>query len=91
VLLVNRSRGCGRCFNDLVAISQKCLQQSPRNLTFCSGPSVWTRSAAGESEVAVSFVPDGQENHFRLIEKRQGQRVPREAIAGFEPAGPIGP
>src|SRR5882757_2333542 len=42
---------------------------------------------AGESGVAVSFVPAGQENHFRLIEKRQGQRVPREIIPGFEPAG----
>jgi ATP-dependent RNA helicase RhlE len=43
---------------------------------------------AGESGVAVSFVPASQENHFRLIEKRQGQRVPREIIAGFEPSGP---
>jgi superfamily II DNA/RNA helicase len=41
---------------------------------------------AGESGVAVSFVPDDFEAHFRLIEKRQGQRVPREVIAGFEPA-----
>ena len=42
---------------------------------------------AGESGVAVSFVPSNFENHFRLIEKRQGQRVPREIIAGFEPKG----
>jgi ATP-dependent RNA helicase RhlE len=42
---------------------------------------------AGESGVAVSFVPSSFENHFRLIEKRQGQRVPREIIAGFEPKG----
>jgi ATP-dependent RNA helicase RhlE len=41
---------------------------------------------AGESGVAVSFVPEGVEAHFRLIEKRQGQRVPREIIAGFEPS-----
>jgi ATP-dependent RNA helicase RhlE len=41
---------------------------------------------AGESGVAVSFVPAVVEDHFRLIEKRQGQRVPREIIAGFEPA-----
>jgi ATP-dependent RNA helicase RhlE len=41
---------------------------------------------AGESGVAVSFVPSNVENHFRLIEKRQGMRVPREIIAGFEPA-----
>jgi len=40
---------------------------------------------AGESGVAVSFVPAASEAHFRLIEKRQGQRVPREKIAGFEP------
>lgn len=42
---------------------------------------------AGESGVAVSFVPSNVENHFRLIEKRQGLRVPREVIAGFEPSG----
>ena len=43
---------------------------------------------AGERGVALSFVtPDlpGSEVHFRLIEKRQGQRVPREQVAGFEP------
>ena len=43
---------------------------------------------AGERGVALSFVtPDqpGSEAHFRLIEKRQGQRVPREQVAGFEP------
>ena len=40
---------------------------------------------AGVSGVAVSFVPAAAEAHFRLIEKRQGVRVPRERIAGFEP------
>lgn len=38
---------------------------------------------AGESGVAVSFVTASAEGHFRLIEKRQGFRVPRETIAGF--------
>jgi len=38
---------------------------------------------AGESGVAVSFVPPSAEEHFQLIEKRQGMRVPREVIAGF--------
>jgi superfamily II DNA/RNA helicase len=42
---------------------------------------------AGESGVAVSFVPANVEEHFRLIEKRQGMRVPREIIPGFEPSG----
>jgi ATP-dependent RNA helicase RhlE len=40
---------------------------------------------AGESGVAVSFVPTSVEGHFRLIEKRQRMRVVREVIAGFEP------
>jgi ATP-dependent RNA helicase RhlE len=43
---------------------------------------------AGENGVAVSFVPANVEDHFRLIEKRQGMRVPREIIAGFEPERP---
>jgi ATP-dependent RNA helicase RhlE len=40
---------------------------------------------AGARGLAVSFVSAATEAHFRLIEKRQGQRVPREQIAGFEP------
>ncbi|MBW8832818.1 MAG: DEAD/DEAH box helicase [Burkholderiales bacterium] len=40
---------------------------------------------AGEHGVAISFISAETEAHFRLIEKRQGARVPREQIAGFEP------
>ena len=43
---------------------------------------------AGAAGVAVSFVladAPGSELHFRLIEKRQQQRVPREQVPGFEP------
>lgn len=40
---------------------------------------------AGATGLAVSFVTATTEAHFRLIEKRQGQRVPRERIVGFEP------
>jgi superfamily II DNA/RNA helicase len=42
----------------------------------------------GAAGVAVSFVcadAPGSEAHFRLIEKRQQQRVAREVVAGFEP------
>jgi len=39
---------------------------------------------AGHSGVAVSFVNADTESHFRLIEKRQGLRVPREQVPGFE-------
>jgi ATP-dependent RNA helicase RhlE len=45
---------------------------------------------AGAHGTAVSFVlADAPESeaHFRLIEKRQGQRVPREVWPHFEPAG----
>ncbi|MFN3887502.1 MAG: DEAD/DEAH box helicase [Aquabacterium sp.] len=40
---------------------------------------------AGEAGTAYSFVPPEAESHFRLIEKRQGLRVPRETVEGFEP------
>lgn len=45
---------------------------------------------AGATGLAVSFIcansPTNAESHFRLIEKRQGQRVARERIEGFEPS-----
>jgi len=46
---------------------------------------------AGASGLAVSFVSPGTEAHFRLIEKRQGRRVVRERIAGFEPRESVAP
>ncbi|MGC3982723.1 MAG: DEAD/DEAH box helicase [Steroidobacteraceae bacterium] len=45
---------------------------------------------AGESGTAVSFIDAGGEAHFRLIEKRQQVRLPREVIAGFEPSSEPG-
>jgi ATP-dependent RNA helicase RhlE len=46
---------------------------------------------AGIAGVAVSFIcadAPGSEAHFRLIEKRQQQRVVREQVAGFEAKAP---
>jgi superfamily II DNA/RNA helicase len=40
---------------------------------------------AGERGEAISFITPDAEAHFRLIEKRQGQRVARETLIGFEP------
>jgi superfamily II DNA/RNA helicase len=43
---------------------------------------------AGAQGVAVSFIcadAPGSEAHFRLIEKRQALRVPREQVAGYAP------
>jgi ATP-dependent RNA helicase RhlE len=47
---------------------------------------------AGAAGVAVSLIcadAPGSEAHFRLIEKRQQQRVPREQLLGFEPIAPV--
>jgi ATP-dependent RNA helicase RhlE len=49
---------------------------------------------AGVPGLAVSFIcadAPGSEAHFRLIEKRQQRRVPREQVAGFEPAAVLPP
>ena len=46
---------------------------------------------AGASGLAVSFISADTEAHFRLIEKRQGHRVIRDRIAGFEPSESITP
>ena len=49
---------------------------------------------AGTPGVAVSLIcadAPGSEAHFRLIEKRQQQRVPREQVPGFEPQVAIAP
>jgi len=46
---------------------------------------------AGASGLAVSFISAETEAHFRLIEKRQGRRVVRERIAGFEPSESAAP
>lgn len=40
---------------------------------------------AGAAGLAVSLVSAATGAHFRLIEKRQGRRVPREQVPGFEP------
>ncbi|MDN3577351.1 DEAD/DEAH box helicase [Chitinimonas viridis] len=40
---------------------------------------------AGADGLAVSFISADTEAHFRLIEKRQGLRVGREVVAGYEP------
>lgn len=46
---------------------------------------------AGESGCAINFVSAVTEAHFRLIEKRQGLKVAREQVAGFEPVEVLAP
>ncbi|MBM2886380.1 DEAD/DEAH box helicase [Chromobacterium phragmitis] len=46
---------------------------------------------AGASGEAISFISADCSAHFKLIEKRQQLRLPRERIAGFEPTEPAMP
>jgi superfamily II DNA/RNA helicase len=46
---------------------------------------------AGESGLAVTFVSAESEAHLRVIEKRQGMRLGREQVAGFEPEDVLTP
>lgn len=39
---------------------------------------------AGQSGCAISLISADEEQHFRVIEKRMKQRLPREQLAGFE-------
>jgi len=69
----------------LAAVVNLDLPRSPSDHTHRIGRT----GRAGASGVAISFIcadAPGSEAHFRLIEKRQAQRVPREQITGFEPA-----
>jgi len=57
------------------------LPRSPADYTHRIGRT----GRAGASGLAVSFITPDAEQHFRLIEKRQEVRVPRERLPGFEP------
>ncbi len=70
---------------DLPAVVNHDLPRSATDYTHRIGRT----GRAGAAGVAVSFVCadlPASEAHFRLIEKRQQQRVVRERVAGFEPA-----
>ena len=69
---------------DLPAVVNHDLPRSAVDYTHRIGRT----GRAGARGVAVSFIAadaPGSEAHFRLIEKRQAQRVPREQVPGFEP------
>jgi len=60
------------------------LPRSPADYTHRIGRT----GRAGASGIAVSFITPDAEQHFRLIERRQAMRLPRERVAGFEPMAP---
>jgi ATP-dependent RNA helicase RhlE len=65
----------------LPAVVNYDLPRSPADYTHRIGRT----GRAGESGVATSFVSAATQAHFRLIEKRQGRRIARETVTGFEP------
>ena len=65
----------------LPAVVNYDLPRSPNDYTHRIGRT----GRAGEKGVAISLVTPQCEAHFRVIEKRQGLRVTREEIPGFEP------
>ncbi|HEY6133145.1 MAG TPA: DEAD/DEAH box helicase [Rubrivivax sp.] len=70
---------------DLAAVVNHDLPRSAVDYTHRIGRT----GRAGAAGAAVSFICTdtvGSEAHFRLIEKRQRQRVVRERVPGFEPA-----
>ena len=81
VLLATDIAARGLHVPGLSAVVNYDLPRSPVDYTHRIGRT----ARAGAPGVAVSFVSAAGEAHFRLIEKRCGQRVPRERIAGFEP------
>jgi ATP-dependent RNA helicase RhlE len=70
---------------DLPAVVNFDLPRSTADYTHRIGRT----GRAGASGVAVSFVSEATEAHFRLIEKRNRMRLERERIAGFEPGSPV--
>jgi ATP-dependent RNA helicase RhlE len=69
---------------DLPVVVNYDLPRSPADHTHRIGRT----ARAGASGLAISFITPASEPHFRLIEKRQGARVERERVEGFEPVGP---
>jgi ATP-dependent RNA helicase RhlE len=63
------------------------LPRSPADYTHRIGRT----GRAGAAGLAVSFITPDAEQHFRLIEKRQNVRVPRERLPGFEPTAEAKP
>jgi ATP-dependent RNA helicase RhlE len=81
VLVTTDLAARGLHIDGLDAVVNYDLPRSPTDYTHRIGRT----GRAGASGAAVSLVPPAAEQHFRLIEKRQGQPVPREVLDGFAP------
>ncbi|MBB5205106.1 superfamily II DNA/RNA helicase [Inhella inkyongensis] len=85
VLVATDVAARGLHIDALDAVVNYELPRSPADYTHRIGRT----GRAGANGVAVSFIcadsATNAESHFRVIEKRQGQRLAREQLPGFEP------
>lgn len=82
VLVATDLAGRGIDIDALPAVVNYDLPRSTVDYTHRIGRT----ARAGASGVAISFVIAKSQPQWRLIEKRQGLRVPTSVIAGFEPS-----
>lgn len=81
VLVATDLAGRGIDIDALPAVINYDLPRSTVDYTHRIGRT----ARAGASGVAISFVTADSAQQWRLIEKRQGLRVPTSVIEGFEP------
>jgi hypothetical protein len=85
VLVATDLAGRGIDIEQLPVVVNYDLPRSTEDYTHRIGRT----ARAGASGIVVNFITAENEAHFRLIEKRQNIRLPREHLAGFEPTAVI--
>ncbi|PPU47762.1 RNA helicase [Xanthomonas arboricola] len=85
VLVATDLAGRGIDIDALPAVINYDLPRSTVDYTHRIGRT----ARAGASGLAISFVTAESQPQWRLIEKRQGLRVPTSVVAGFEPSPAI--
>jgi ATP-dependent RNA helicase RhlE len=81
ILIATDLAARGIDIDDLPAVINFELPRSPNDYIHRIGRT----GRAGRTGLAISLIGTQDEQHFRVIEKRIKQRLPREQLAGFEP------
>jgi len=84
VLIATDLASRGIDIEDLPTVINFELPRSPNDYLHRIGRT----GRAGRPGLAISLLTADDEHHFRVIEKRIKQRLPREHVAGFEPRRP---
>jgi ATP-dependent RNA helicase RhlE len=80
VLIATDLAARGIDIEDLPTVINFELPRSPNDYLHRIGRT----GRAGRPGLAISLLSEDDEHHFRVIEKRMKQRLPREHVAGFE-------